>query len=244
MATDRIYINDSLVHWTGRCKDQEEAFSILGTICDEQILRLSFCPTHVQPDLQPRITMVCFTDIPLEHSHVHCSKFGRFGIAFKKSSMIAYGANPVLYTTGKHLGRIRLVYKLLDRMRDQEKDREWRDILETYSYNEDELVALLEVIGLLQEYSYKNQDGSDYLTYYQREWRLMFNVLPFAGGTSEHVPGKSCFYKKDGKTHPIFKFCAADVAYLIVPRQFEISALKFADALGCEVKIYEDVVHV
>ncbi len=127
-------------------------------------------------------------------------------------------------------------------MKDLEKDREWRSELEPYSFSEDELVALLEVLGLLQEYSYKNQDGSDYLTYYQREWRLTFDILPFASGTSEHAPGKSCFYIRDGRSYPVFKFKDADVDYLVVPRNYKARALKFAEALACEVKIYEDVV--
>ena len=242
MFASRNYVNSCLVHWTGRGKENGAAFSILENICQEQVLRLSHCPTYVQPDLQSRVAMVCFTDIPLEHSHEHCSKFGQFGLGFKKSSMIAYGANPVLYTTGLHLERIRHIDGLLARMKDLEKDREWRSEIEHYKFTEDETAALLEVLGLLQEYSYKNADGSDYLTYYQREWRLTFDVLPFASGMTAHTPGKSCFYVRDGQSHPIFKFETNDVEYIVVPGAYEKRARTPAGILGCNLKIYEDEV--
>jgi hypothetical protein len=113
--------------------------------------------------------MVCFTDIPLKHSREQCSKFGSFGVGFKKENLIKYGANPALYTTGVHFNRIKKLANLLSRMEDLEKDREWRDELEPYQFGEEETFALQDVIDFLQEYSYRNNDTSDYVTYYQRE---------------------------------------------------------------------------
>lgn len=237
------YLNETLIHWTGRAKSDSEAFEALEAICNERILRLSYCPSYVQVDFKKGTSMVCFTEVPLEHCDEHCARFGKFGLAFCKQAMIEYGTNPVLYTTAKHLERIKHIGSLLERMKDLEKDREWRQELEPYQFTEDETVAMLEVMGLLQEYSYKNADGTDYVTYYQREWRLTFNVLPFAGDNLPHAPGMSCFYSRNGISYPIFKFTESDVQYLIVPEVYESRAAHLAKSIGCDLKIYEREVH-
>ncbi len=231
----RSYINQELVHWTARDKTNEEAFNILSTIVSERVLRLTYCPNYVSEEYKPESSMVCFTDIPLNQSRKHCAKFGKCGIAFKKKNMIEYGANPVFYTTAKHFDRIRNIATLLERMKDLEKDREWREGLERYSFEEEETLAMLEVTEFLQEYSYKNRD----LNYPQREWRLTFNSLPFAGGDTLHLPGMASFYIRNEKSYGIFKFDPNDVEYLVVPFRFWKKALKLKRELGCSLKIYE-----
>ena len=236
------YISDSLIHWTGRKKSDEVAVQILKTICEECILRLTYCPRYVQQDFKPSASMVCFTDIPLRFSGEHCGLFRRCGIAFHKNAMIAYGANPVLYTTSKHLTRIKHIDALLARMRDLEKDRDWKDEVEPYPFTEDETIALMEVADFLQEYAYRNEDDVPHVTYYQREWRLPFNILPFAGAGEPHEPGMSCFYSRDNTSYAIFKFRSADVAFLVVPRAYQETVSEVARGIGCEVRVFEDEV--
>jgi len=77
------------------------------------------------------------------------------------------------------------------------------------------------------------------VTYYQREWRLTFRSLPFAGGSNPHIPGTSSFYIKDTKSYSIFKFKPDDVEFIIVPYKFKESGKKLAEKLGCRLKIYE-----
>jgi hypothetical protein len=180
-----------------------------------------------------------FTDIPLRFAREHCVKFGKFGIGFNKQKMIGYGANPALYTTAQHFGRIKRLAELLARMEDLEKDREWKQDVESYPFTEDETVAFQEVTDFLQEYSYKNNDLSDYVTYYQREWRLTFRSLPFAGGTRPHEPGMSCFYIRNGKSYSIFKFSDEDVEYIVVPIRYWWRGRKLANKMNCKLKIYE-----
>lgn len=235
----RKYINEELVHWTGRDQTDENAIKALASICDENVLRLSYCPNYVNENYKPESAMVCFTDIPLKFAKEHCSKFGKFGIGFNKDKMIEYGANPALYTTGKHFNRIKKLADLLYRMEDLEKDREWKEDMEPYLFTEDETVAFQEVTDFLQEYSYKNNDHSDYVTYYQREWRLTFRSLPFAGETNPHNPGMSCFYIRDGKSYSIFKFSPEDVEFIVVPFKFWREGKKLANKMNCKLKIYE-----
>lgn len=235
----RRYMSEELMHWSGRNKTDADAFKVLSLIVDEQILRLTYCPNYVNPAYNPRAAMVCFTDIPLKHSREHCSKFGRFGIAFKKSKMIEYGANPVFYTTGQHFERVKNIAKLLDRMRVLEKDREWKEQSEVYQFTENETVAMRETIEFLQEYSYKNQDQSDYVHYYQREWRLTFNSLPFAGQDKPHDPGMACFYTRNKTEYPIFKFAPSDVEYIVVPLGYWLKGRQLAKKIGCSLKLYQ-----
>ena len=235
----RAYLNDTLVHWTGRGQKDSDAMKILSIICNEEILRLSYCPNYVSDEYEPKSSRVCFTDIPLWHAKEHCKVFGRFGIGFNKERMIEYGANPALYTTGKHFKRIKNLANLLAKMEDLEKDREWKEDLESYSFTEDETIAFQEVTDFLQEYSHKNKDHSDYVTYYQREWRLTFRSLPFAGGTKIQEPGMSCFYIRDGKNYSNVKFCKDDVEYIIVPFKYWLEGRKIAKKIMCKLRIYE-----
>ena len=235
----RAYISNTLIHWTGRGQKDSDAMEALSLICDEEILRLSYCPNYVSEEYEPKSAMVCFTDIPLWHAKEHCKVFGRFGIGFKKDKMIEYGANPALYTTGNHFDRIKKLAELLARMENLEKDREWKEDLETYNFTEDETLALQEVTDFLQEYSYKNSDYSDYVTYYQREWRLTFRSLPFAGGNKTQEPGMSCFYIRNGKSYSNVKFCSSDIEYIVVPFKYWLQGRKISKKTGGKLKIYE-----
>ncbi len=235
----RKYISNELVHWTGRAKQDSEAFSTLTAICKGKHLLLSYCPNYVANGFEPRSAMACFTDIPLSHSREHCETFGRFGIAFGKQRMIAHGANPALYTTGVHFERIVKLSSLLAQMLDFEKDRQWREASETYQFSEDHTLALKEVTELLQQYAHRNEDAGDHINYHQREWRLTFNSLPFAGQGKHHDPGTVSFRTHDGKSYGAFRFAPEDVEFLIVPLRWWWRARQLARELGCRLKVYE-----
>jgi len=235
----QCYINNELIHWTGRNASDDVAFQALSSICDEEILRLTSCPRYVQGKFKPETDMVCFTDIPLRYSKEHCGVFGRFGIAFCKQKMIEYGANPVFYTTKIHLKRIQEVAELTASLCDYHRDREWKEGCEPYQFTDEQFLALHEITEFSQEYSCKNNDSRDYANYYQREWRLTFNSLKFAGGTTPHRQGQSCFYIRDKKSYKVFRFSPSDVAYIVVPCRYYFLARKLAKKLKCKLKIYE-----
>lgn len=234
------YCSDVLVHWTGRKSKNniDEAFEILRKICENQSLKLSYCPNYVSDELQPLSSMACFTDVPLRYSKEHCSKFGKVGIGFKKKNMIQYGANPVFYTTNKHFTRVNRLSDLCQKMLELEKDREWMQDFVKYHFTEEETLALHEVLEYLQEYSYKGQDYNQYVTYYQREWRLtsrIFNTVigePKAGEVT--IAGS-----QDGKPVFCFTFSEEDVYCIITPIRYYFKALKLSSLLGCKVVVYE-----
>jgi len=41
--------------------------------------------------------IVCFCDIPLGELAIHCTKYGRFGLAFSRQFLVDRGASPVMY---------------------------------------------------------------------------------------------------------------------------------------------------
>jgi hypothetical protein len=201
-----------------------------------------YCPTYVREEFKRDAAMVCFTDIPLWESAAHCARFGHCGIAFHKQALIAYGANPVFYTTKAHFERVVEISKLLDRMVDLEADREWRSEAEPYTFTEDQTLALLETLCFLQEYGYRGREDDEAINYTQREWRLAFRALPFAGEGKTQEPGMSCFYIRGSKSYPNVAFGSSDVSYLVVPREFRSEAESLAADLGCGLRIFEDEV--
>jgi hypothetical protein len=93
------HISEYLTHWTGRDKCDDVAFDILEKIVKSKKLKLSPCPNHFKKadGSTNSVSMVCFTETPIEQSLDHCNTFGFFGIGFDKQDMAKLGANPVLY---------------------------------------------------------------------------------------------------------------------------------------------------
>jgi hypothetical protein len=235
--SDKMVMNDTMLHFTGRNKDDQQAFSALESICKSEELWLSFCPIFSKEEWQKEIAMACFSDILVSEAKSHSEAFGKFAIGFNKHRLIRYGANPVFYTTSKHYNKIKCQLALLDRMKDLEKDREWKECTEPFHFTEDETFSLLIVSGLLQEYSYKQNDNK--LNYSQREWRITFNSLPFAGQNKKLCPGMSSFTKEDGKSVRILKLHPEDIEFIVIPKSFEESGKELAKSISKPYKIFE-----
>jgi hypothetical protein len=111
MARVQRYISDELTHFVGRSAlgDLETQYKVLLAVLQSGWLTH---PPHQPSDL-PKINIrlmgrisqnqlhdpqvVCFCDIPVEDFAIHSLKYGRFGLAFKKTILAAKGANPVFY---------------------------------------------------------------------------------------------------------------------------------------------------
>jgi hypothetical protein len=98
--------------------------------------------------------MVCFTDLLLSETKAFREEFGCFAVAFNKARFIEYGANPVFYATPLQYGRISHQLRLLEKMVDWEKDREWKEQSHPYQFTEDETLSLQIVSAFLQECYY------------------------------------------------------------------------------------------
>jgi hypothetical protein len=230
------YINDTLVHWTGRAKDENASFEILKSIVTKQLLWLTPAPNFGSTISQKETMMACFTDIPLKYSKDHCFLFGKFGIGFNKNKFIEYGANPVLYLTPTHNTRINEVNSLINRLLRENVDREWREQVDRYQFTEDQLYSLFELFGFYQEYRYND----NHINYYQREWRIVYDTLSSKSGGDPIVPGQSGMRGiVSGKMRCEMKFALEDIEYLILPKAYCKRKNEILEVVNCKVKIYE-----
>jgi hypothetical protein len=242
------YISNTLVHWTGRGKNDDEAFEALINILKTQLLYLSYCPNYGTPTSTPstrdnlndrKTMMICFTDLPLRYSKIFCSKFGRFGIGFKKERMMGYGANPVLYTTTQHLPRIKNINALINKLMSEDIDREWKEEMERYQFTSQQLYSLFEFFGFTQEYSYKDRD----INYYQREWRLNYETLPIEPGKGAEKVGYGGMHGLvNGKFMCEMKFSLDDIDFIIIPKSYFKRRKELLGINKSKIQIYEVVV--
>ncbi|MDC1199922.1 abortive infection system antitoxin AbiGi family protein [Flavobacteriaceae bacterium] len=234
----REYINESLVHWTGRKKTDQAAFDILTKIIDSCTLLLSYCPnyTELPESHRTKTMMVCFTDLPLHLSEEHCNDFGKFGIGFNKENFIEYGANPVHYTTRVQLDRMKTYFDLLTNFSGLEVDREWKSEMEPYQFSTEQFYSMIELSGFTQEYDYKNKS----INYYQREWRINYQTLPFTPGKKPQKPGHGSMHGNVGdKFMCEMLFDVNDISYIVVTESFKNEGQIVASKIGCDLKIYE-----
>ena len=103
------YVSDELTHFVGRSlSDQPQAeerqyqlfLNILrgGQLGTDKTKRISYTnATTLSGNEYYKPNVVCFSDIPVPDLAIHMDKFRRFGLAFKKSFLVAKGANPVFY---------------------------------------------------------------------------------------------------------------------------------------------------
>ena len=108
---DQGYVSDELSHFVSRNKTKEEALDILIKILTSK--RLMMVPgiggpvpcgvlippdwSTASPDEVFRGDWVCFCDIPFKQLRIHSTKYGEYGLSFKKGRLLKYGANPVFY---------------------------------------------------------------------------------------------------------------------------------------------------
>jgi hypothetical protein len=102
------YVSDELTHFVGRALGCDEArYDLLVKILRKGLLTK---PSH-DPRFDPFMhrnakicedemynpKVVCFCDIRVDDLAIHSKKYGKFGLSFKKSTLVKKGANPVFY---------------------------------------------------------------------------------------------------------------------------------------------------
>ena len=209
--SDNGYISEYLIHWTGKDGEKQGA-DILSIIAESLKLLLSYNPLHSY-DFATHVyeKMVCFTDVPLNHSHKHCSKYGKFGIAFKKQELMCVGAQPVFYSTHVSKHDMDKIFRFL--MKQTEKttiDKKLYDAFKRHFY-------------FMKRFS----DSKD-THYYEREWRLGEQTLVTEDERQKpnfehyrvekgHPPYFGNRIEEGGKSYSSFK--VSDVAFLIAPEK-------------------------
>ena len=104
------YVSDTLYHFVARQAASDDARAeVLLTILSDKVLlsdrtgRYSQgVPLFIDDAFRTAgeistIPAVCFCDIPFAQLAIHTRKYGRFGIGFRKHSLIAKGVRPVWY---------------------------------------------------------------------------------------------------------------------------------------------------
>lgn len=223
MNPDNGYISNYLVHWTGKNGDDERGAKVLSLIASTCQLLLSYNVFHIL-DIYNKIheKMVCFTDVPLSHAAQHCNRYGRFGIAFHKLSLMNVGTQPVFYTTHANKHDLDEIFKFLhEQNKTATIEAKIFDALQRHFY-------------FMQTFSDGKADEKD-TYYYEREWRLgKQNLAPVEMWNRPDNPKyhilKAGYPRYCGKLFidgemEYFQFCKKDVAFLMSPRDWKTKIL-------------------
>lgn len=167
-----------LWHFTGYNKTEEEAFSILKKIIVENTLNVSKEPFKIKmPSGKERNAFCssCMCDIPFKDLRIHTSRYGHYGIAFKKINSIKNGHfNPVFYIQHDHH-----LFKQAEKILDAFDNEETNIVLNNHALHE-----YLMIIGtytkrsnLIREISIGDpvvdtEQNNNF--YYEREWRSAY----------------------------------------------------------------------
>lgn len=208
--------NKYLLHFTGRDKTDQKAYEILKIILDTNELLMSYCPTFATERFEKHFMMACLTDPEKVDINQHRHIFGKFAVAFNRKSMEKYGANPVLYVTTKNLAHINSQMGLLRKFEDLNKDREWKEDVESYQFSEEELLSFYFTAGLSQELKYKGERDN----YFQSEWRILYQPDLFLGQNKENMPGMIRPSSLNGKNVGYLKFDVRDISYILVSEEY------------------------
>jgi hypothetical protein len=162
-----------LWHFTGYNKLPDEAFKILNTILETNLLKVSkeVAPV-IMNDGERRIGYpnACACDIPFRDLRIHVLRYGQFGIAFHKYAAINEGHfNPVFYV---HRGN-----ELYRRSHELLKNLDADATPDSALYNYMMMIGSYAKIGDLNRIAEVNSDSDfsqDSNFYYEREWRTVF----------------------------------------------------------------------
>jgi hypothetical protein len=180
--------------------------------------------------------MVCFTDVPFQHSKEHCKRYGKFGIAFQKLKLMNVGAQPVFYASHACKRDMDTIFHFLQKQ------------VQHTTLPSDLFRALHRHFYLIQRLSDGRADAHDTF-YYEREWRLGEQTLV----PEEKLSQPNARYRSMKEGYPpytgrlitdgdksYFAFNKGNVAFLIAPRNFHAS---IENPNGFQIVPYEDFVH-
>lgn len=214
--------SNSVTHFT---KKKTTLYKIL----DSMYFKPSYCKEEIDVDLpyeQSSFTLgvpeVSFCDIPLSRILVHAKKYGKYGIALKKSWAINKGLTPIIYME-KHsklasavTGNEYLVSTLLAH----------GDLNEWANYKTEKLQKeYIRLLAFMKNYSNdltrKNKTFSDYRFYDEREWRYVPDDLEVKVLYSNNFEEKADLNKSISSQGRL-NFSVDDINYIILRKNSDV----------------------
>jgi hypothetical protein len=184
------FISHQLIHWTGRKKNEQEAFEVLKTILSNKELKFSsntiakIADAHGSSEISQK--MICFTDIPIEHAYAIKERYGNIGIVFDKEKLMQYNARPVFYYTEEEL--------LFD----------LSNIMSEGKYSEPKLFTenVQNLISYFQNYHSIHDHNTKSPYYNEREWRIIRKLPEFTKEQLQDDVWLSMRLKNDYQENP------------------------------------------
>lgn len=230
-------ISDNLIHFLARSvkNDPSEQFKIFKLII-ENGLKCSDEVISFRQDSNFYNKVICFTDIPLQECNEHTSKYGKFGIGFKKSYVKRVGGNPISYfvnhypvpksenamiaARGALLHNLMLRDILFNKLHDLKEKEPTSGLLDKAGneiFSSTEIAAYCNVSIFCSSF-YKRMDdlgtANDEtkeidMFYKEREWRIIPSKLTELAGMCDIKPDEG-FY---------FSFERNDLNMIVVPNE-------------------------
>lgn len=171
-----------------------------------------------------RFPMVCFCDIPFSKIELHTNRYGKYGIALRKSFCMGKDVQPILYINKKS--------RLHDDLSESYNNLFKLDSVPDYlSFLPDSLLSVLLYTKPISGYGSNSPDHRDGQSLYKDEceWRYIPEMprdMPLILSPNDCTKkGMELYSKALGRfRNTWFRFGVDDIEYIIVPK--EIDAVK------------------
>ncbi len=212
------YVSDELTHFVGRSYNRQPDAEDLQFNLLVSILKSGYLGTDAEVKVSResqqsfsgnqfyRANVVCFSDIPVADLGIHMKKFSRFGLAFKKSFLIARGANPVFYVARNALARLA-----------------GGRTLPRAEYFDQEHAAIMALFGRLQEEAHQNGLSEESAKIRELLGFLVFHFFSFAKFFDQGLPAdheENFYMEREWRIMGSLDFALGEVSRVIFPQRF------------------------
>jgi hypothetical protein len=177
--------------------------------------------------------MVCFCDIPVEDLHVHSTKYGRFGLAFRKELLVQKGATPVFYVPNDAptLPMLGHIFHFDRPLEDRRKD--WttpsrvmcgphrrRDLFEVWKYAATQVARVRGGPGGQQSTAYEFMQGawwSDFLEFFSL---YVFGYVKYMDVGLAEDDIRNFYMEREWRVLHEVRFTLDDVSRVLIPEAY------------------------
>ena len=222
------YISSELAHFVGGNKStKEKQYKVLVKIIREGLLT----PTHQDPEMAGYLAtllngqisnnkmfmpcVVCFCDIPIGDQYIHMSKYGQFGLSFRKEFLIQQGANPVFYIAKN--SRINISEVASTVIRATSRADYFDRMFPMYHNLIDELKNLVNQNSSLKQRSLSLKKLNEIDLFLKR---YIFSFLIFFDDAKKDADHKNYYMEREWRIFGNIKFKIKDVYRIILPKSY------------------------